>query len=1164
MRIRTSFVLASLAAAALFGQEFRGTFSGSVSDTQGAAIPKVKVTVTETRTGTTAAAVSSDSGEYTIPFLTPGIYEISAEAPGFKKFVRQGLTLSAGEHPVIDVKLEVGGVNEQVTVTADAPLLVTANPSLGQVITTAEVEDFPVNGRTPMMLGNLALGVISTFEPGPVRPFDNSAPNSISIGGAPASRNEVLLNGAPNAGQTNQMAYSPPQDSVTEVRVSVFDMDSSFGHTMGGTVNLVTKGGTNSLHGTAYIFNQTSAVDANSFFNNARGVGRPPYHQNQYGVNSGGPVWIPKVFNGKNRVFWFFAWEGMRDSDPANSPLETGNPENFATVPTAAERSGDFSALLKVPGANNYTIYDPSTGVLSGTQVSRQPFPNNIIPQDRLNPVALKYLQYFPQPTTAGLANGLQNFVVNAVDSDGYDNELGRLDVNLSSRNRLSFDARHNYRAQNKNQFFNNPATGNFLYRINQGAGLDDVYTFSPTVVMNFRANWTRYIENHSSPADGIDPVSLGFPAYIDAGAEFKMLPYITFASTSVSAGARSTFEPLGYNGDGTNFSDSFQLFGDVVKIHGNHTLKVGGDAREYRWSAYTYGNPSGTYGFNSSWTNNPAVNNSSAPLGQDLAAFLLGLPSSGSLDVNTQSTVQSKYMAFFVNDDWRVKSNLTINLGLRWEHDFPETERYNRSVNGFDSTIANPASAAAAAAYAASLLPQIPVSQFHTLGGLTFPSGSSPSIYHTESSIFSPRFGFAWTPAALGSKTVIRGGAGILVDPILLATPNQEGFSQTTQFATTASFVPPYTATLSDPFPSGIQPPSGSSKGAGTFLGQAVTFFNSQIRNPYAVRWELSIQRQLPGQMVLEVAYIGNHAMHLPINTNLNYIPRQFLSTSLVRDNATINLLSSVVANPFKGLLPNSSSLNGSTVTLQQLTLPYPEFPINGVTMQNNQAGSSYFESLNVRLQKRFTNGLTLLNNFIWNSLIDRLAYLNPSDPAPEKRASTDSRPLRNILATTYQLPIGRGRRFSLQSRVMDSLVGGWGLSGILTLQSGPLLTWGDYIYYGGPLNLQPHQPNGLAFDISRFNTLSAQQLSGNIQTFNSQFNNLRRDPVKQLDMTMSKSFYLAERKYVQIRFEAFNITNRVTFGVPNTAPTNLAFGAISTQANTPRRIETGLRLVW
>lgn len=1164
MGIRTALVLASFSAATLFGQEYRGTFSGMVTDAQGAGVPKANIVALETRTGTKATAVSENSGEYTIPFLTPGIYDITAEAPGFKTFVRHGITLSAGEHPVIDVHLAVGAVSEQVMVTAEAPLLVTANPSLGQVITTAEVEDLPVNGRTPMMLANLALGVISTFEPGPVRPFDNGAPNSISIGGSPSGRNEVLLNGAPNSGQSNQMAYSPPQDAVTEVRVSVFDMDASFGHTMGGTVNLVTKGGTNSLHGSSYIFNQTSELDANSFFNNARGVPRPPYHQNQYGVNAGGPVWIPKVFNGKNRLFWFFAYEGMRDSDPANSPLETGNPENFATVPTPAERRGDFSALLNVPGPNNYTIYDPATGVLSGTLASRQPFPNNIIPPDRLNPVALKYLQYFPLPNTAGLANGLQNYLINAIDSDKYDNELGRLDVNLGARNRLSFDARHNFRAQDKNQFFNNPATGNFLYRINQGAGLDDVFTFSPTVIMNVRANWTRYIENHSSPADSVDPAALGFPSYIDANAEFKMLPYITFASTGLVAGARATFEPLGYNGDGTNFSDIFQLFGDVVKIHGNHTLKMGADAREYRWSAYNFGNPSGAYSFNSSWTNNPASNNSSSPLGQDLAAFLLGLPTGGSFDLNTQSSVKSRYLALFINDDWRVKGNLTLNLGLRWEHDYPETERYNRSVNGFDPTAKNPISDAAAAAYAANPRPQIPISQFRALGGLTFPSANSPEVYQTRSAIFSPRFGFAWTPAALGNKTVIRGGAGVLVDPIQLPTPNQPGFSQATQLSTTASFLPPFTATLSDPFPNGIQQPSGSSKGTGTFLGQAITFFNPQIRNPYAVRWELSIQQQLRGQMVLEVAYIGNHAMHLPINTNLNYIPRQFLSTSLVRDTANTNLLSGVVPNPFKGLLPNSSSLNGSTVALQQLTLPYPQFPINGVTMQNNSAGSSYFESLNVRLQKRFTNGLTLLENFIWNSLIDRLAYLNPSDPAPEKRRSSDSRPLRNIVATTYQLPIGRGRRLNLQSRWMDSLVGGWGLSGILTLQSGPMLSWGNYIYYGGPLNLQPHHPDGLAFDITRFNTVSAEQLANNIQTFDNQFNNLRRDPVKQLDMTMSKSFTFAERKYVQIRVEAFNLTNRVTFGAPNTSPTNAAFGMIATQANTPRRIETGLRLVW
>lgn len=1170
-------------AASLCAQEFRGTISGAVTDVSGAAIPKVKVVALETRTGVKSTAYSEPSGQYTIPFLALGEYEVSAEAPGFKKFARPGIKISAGDHPVLDIHMEVGALTESVTVTADAPLLMTANPSVGQVITTAQVEDFPVNGRTPMMLDNLALGVVSTFEPGPVRPFDNGAPNSVSIGGAPSGRNEVLLNGAPNAGFSNQMAYSPMQDAVTEVRVNAFEMDAAIGHTMGGSVNLITKSGTNTLHGSAYIFNQTSAVDANSFFNNAKNVTRPVYHQNQYGVTAGGPVYVPKLFNGKNRVFWFFGWEGMHDSDPANSPLETGNPENFTSVPTEAERRGDFSQLLSVPGANNYTIYDPRSGVLNGTLVSRTPFPNNIIPQNQISPISQKYLQYFPLPNTTGQPNGSQNYVINAIDFDRYNNELVHVDINVTDRNKLSFDGRHNNRAQNKNDFFRNPATGNFLYRINQGGGFDDIYSISPTTVMDIRGNWTRYQEHHFAPADAVSPNDLGFPSYLAGNSKFPVMPYIVFTGTGVAAGSRSGFEPLGYNGDGTNYSDSIQLFGDVIKIHGNHTIKAGADGREYRWSAITYGNPAGTFTFccnststsTSTWMNNPAVSTSSSPFGQDLAAFLLGLPSSGSIDQNSASSARSRYLALFVNDDWRIRNNLTLNFGLRWEHDFPETERYNRVVNGFDPTATNPISAAAAAAYAANPQPLLPASQFKALGGLTFASPNDPHVYHTKSYIVSPRFGFAWTPKALGGQTAIRGGFGVFVDPVALASLAnlQAGFSQQTQFPTTANFLFPAVASLSDPFPNGILAPSGSSKGTGTFLGQAIQIFNPNIRNPYSIRWDLSIQRQLPGQMVLEVAYIGNHGVHLPINTQLDYIPRQYLSNSLVRDNAVITQLTGTVPNPFRGLIPAVSSMNGSTIALQQLLLPFPQYPAptppqstsNGIVVQQNGAGSSYFESLNVRLEKRFTHGLTLISNFIWASLISRISYLNDSDPAPDKTIdSGSSRPLREVLAATYKLPIGRGKAVNLQSRWLDSLVGGWGLSGILTVQSGPPLNWGNYIYFGGPLNYQPHQPDGLALDPTRFDTTASHALADNIRTFDNQFSNLRRDYSNQLDMSLDKNFKFSEGRYLQIRFEAFNLPNRVTFGNVQTNPTNSAFGTIGSQANTPRRIETALRLVW
>ena len=1190
--------LLPIVAAILSAQEYRGTFTGTVTDPSGAGIAKAKITATETRTGVKTNATSEASGAYTIPFLAPGVYQITAEAPGFKKALRDGMTLSAGESPVVNIRLEVGAVSETVTVSAEAPILDTSNPTLGQVLMTKEVDSLPVNGRTPMMLDQLAFGAVSTYEPGPVRPFDNGAPNEISVGGAPSNRNEVLLNGAPNAGQTNQMAYSPIQDAVDEVAVNVFDMDAAYGHTMGGTINVITKSGTNEPHGAAWIYNQTSAVDANSFFNNSSGKPRPPYHQNQYGGMLNGPVFVPKVFNGKNKLFFLFAYEGMRDSDPANSPLETGNPENFVTVPTAAERTGDFSKLLAL--GSTYTIYDPATGVASGASVSRTPFPNNVIPTGRLNPVALKLMQYYPLPDAPGTANGSQNYVTSgATDSDGYDNEMGRLDVNLSDKNKLSFEAHHNYRAQNKNNFFDNPATGNFLYRINQGTSLDEVYTISPTLFTDVRASWARYIENHSSPADGVDPASLGFPSYIDSSAEFKMLPYITFnnsvtssGAASVTGGARTNFEPMGYNSDGTNFNDIFQLFGDVVKIHGNHTIKVGADTREYRWSGYNFGNPSGTYGFNSIWTNATGASGTAAPLGQEFASFLLGLPASGSIDLNAHNTVEAKYAAFFINDDWKVKSNLTLTLGLRWEHDFPEYERYNRSLDGFDPTAVNSISSAAAAAYAANPNPLLPASQFRALGGPTFVSSSNPAIYHDQSKIFSPRVGFAWTPKALGTKTVIRGGVGILVDPILLplggnpsavggsnpasyGTLNQPGFSQTTQMAVTGNnYVSPLT-TISDPFPGGsIVLPAGARNGASTNLGQSIVIMDPNVRNAYAARWELSVQHELPKQVVLEVAYVGNRANHLPIETQLDYLPAQYLSTSLVRNAAVISQLTGSVTNPFKGLLPNGGTLNGGTVALGQLLTPYPQYalpavptpgtPANGVILEQNPAGSSYYESLNVGLSKRLSNNVTFLNNFVWDRMTDRIAYLNDSDPAPEKRISSDSRPLRDIMAATYILPVGRGRAINLQNRWVDGLIGGWEVNGIVTLQSGPVLTWGNYVYFGGPLNYNAHQPNGYSFDISQFVTASSAQLADNIRTFNNQFNNLRRDPTEELDTSLTKNFQFKEGKYLQVRIEGYNVTNRVTFSAPNTTPTAAAFGTIGAQANTPRRLQTALRLVF
>ena len=503
-----------------------------------------------------------------------------------------------------------------------------------------------------------------------------------------------------------------------------------------------------------------------------------------------------------------------------------------------------------------------------------------------------------------------------------------------------------------------------------------------------------------------------------------------------------------------------------------------------------------------------------------------------------------------------------------------PASERYGRTVDGFSTTATSPIAAAAIAAYAKNPIPQIPAGQFNVPGGLTFATPGNPAAYRTKSNMFSPRIGFAWTPGVLGGKTAIRGGFGAFVYPIGIeggaspssTTPpiNQQGFSQTTQMVVTNNSYLSPANTLSNPFPNGIAPLGTTPPGLGTFLGQSVTFFNPDVRNPYSLRWNLGVERQLSGDMVLQVVYIGNHSVHLPITTQLNGIPQQYLATGWVRNQNVINTLSSTVANPFAGLLPNSTSLNGSTIGLQQLLLPFPQFANGGVTEQYNNAGSSYYQSLNVGLRKRVSHGLTIISNFAWTSLISRQIYLNTFDAAPEKATSADSRPFDFVNAVTYRLPIGKNQWLHVKSGWANALIGGWALNGVYTLESGPPLSWGNVIYNGGPLNLNTRQVDGPAFDITRFNTVSAQQLASNVRTFQTYFNNLRQDPVNVMDASLMKEFHFTERRYFQVRFETFNTLNRAGFAGPNLTPTSSSFGLITSTVLNPRNIQAAGRLVW
>ncbi len=1137
----------ALTAFAGFAQEFRGSLSGRVIDQQQAIIPGVKVAVVQTENGAKFNTVSNADGTYVLPFLPPGPYSVTAEAAGFKKYVRGNLRISTNEREQLDIQLEVGAIDQSVTVTAESSMLETATASTGQLINTRQIENLPINGRAPLALAQLAFGVTPNSDPKFSRPFDNAGPSGFSMGGAPNQSNELLIDGSPDTTRNSRVAYNPPPDAVQEIKVEAFQTDAAYGHTGGGSVNVVMRGGTNQLHGSLYEFNQVSRLAATPWFTNKAGGKKSQSIFNQWGLTAGGPVYLPKIFNGRNKLFWFFGYEGIHDAFP--------EPQT-QTVPTEAERAGDFSQLLTV--GSNYTIYDPLTGVTqSNGRVQRTPFPGNKIDPTRLSPVAKALVSYIPVPRGAGKADGNQNYIDDSVRRDVFDGELGRLDYNISDRHKLFYSFRHNYRVEDRNNHYHNIATGNLLNRINWGSTVDDVYTFSPTMVMNIRANWTRFTEANDKPSAGLDITKLGLPAYTAAASQRLVMPIVDL----------NQFSDWGDNGGDRTPYDTFQLFGSLTKIVGRHSLKFGTDLREARESSSSYGNSSGQFVFREDYTRGPLDNSTTAPLGQDLADFMLGYPTSGNFQVNAFRTVQAKYYSVFVQDDFRPRSNLTLNIGLRYDGDLGSTERFNRAVAGFDPAAANPVAASAEAAYAAKPVANgVPASQFSAKGGLLFAGQNGDAIYHPEHGYFSPRLGFAWSPGGAGKGTVVRGGIGIFVASIGVIAPNQAGFSQQTNIlgaSTTGNLRP--AVTLDNPFPTGILQPTGSSLGFGTFLGQSITFYNPHPLNPYSIRWNIDIQRQIGTSMVFEIGYTGNHYVHLAIDQNLNGTPAQFLSSSPFRDQPVIDRNSSNVSNPFAGLLPGTN-LSGSTVSFNQLTLPFPAF--TGVTMSAGNAGSSYHNALQTRFEKRFSHGFQMQANYQFSRTMATDNYLNSFGPL-EKRPADIDRPHRFVTNFGYELPFGNGKALlgslsGMAGAVVDRVVGGWIINGIYSYESGgPAGSWGDVLYYGAPLEWDPNNPDRV-FNTAAFDTVSSHQVSNHIRTFPTRFGNLRLPPTNNVDASIIKNTHIKEHVLLQYRCEFFNAFNHPVFNGPNLTATSTAFGTVGSVYNIERHIQMALRLTF
>jgi hypothetical protein len=1213
-------------------QEFRGTISGAVTDPTGAVVPGATVEVREINTGTVSRTKSDSAGQYVVPFLLPGDYAIKITAPGFQTVARGGITLQAQEHPLVNVALPIGESGTTVNVTSEAPLVDQANASVGQVISTESVADLPLNGRTPTTLTELSVGVITTAAPQIVHPFDNNAGNSWSIGGTPNQVSEVLLDGSPDLTLLGALAYAPTQDSVQEVSIRPFDTDASFGHTIGGVINQITKQGTNTLHGSIYEFSQVSAIDANLYFNDRNGTAKPVAHYNQYGLTVGGPVWIPKIYDGRNKMFFFFAFEKLKDSTPATTTL---------TVPTAAERTGDFSALLAAGCTGGAYTVNPTTGVatcntggatdpnqlynpLSGTLVAgkvvRTAIANNQLTSvGPLNTISLAYLKLYPQPNaTSGVsATGVGNYISPAPSIDNYNNEFGRADYNFSSRDHFFADFRHNYRSQVKNNFFADNATGTTLVRENLGVTMDNVYTVNSSTIVDTRVNWTLFNEVHGAPSQAYSAATVGAPSYLDANSQEVQLPNVQFTtSTTVgSVGTNATsFASLGDNTSSFDPTTSYQVFNDVVKVVGRQTFKVGFDGRQYRLSVKNFGNTEGGFNFGNQFFGTTNGSTAFSPtFGGDLASFLLGLPTAGDADINTRADYHSYYVGSFLQDDWRVNDHLTFNLGIRYDVDTPYREKFGRTVNGFNPTAVNTASAGATAAFATKTATNdgvtATVASINTLGGLTFPAASSGAVYNNNSGFFSPRLGFS---LSANPKTVIRGGFGIFVQSETLASlaatgsyssnaiNNQEGFSASTPYvaATNTTFQTPANS-LYNPFPSGLQQPVGSTQGASTFLGQAISFLAPYQHDPYSERYNLGVQRQLTGSTLFEAMYVGNHALHLPIAAqNLNATSKQYLTTNPYEDVGLSVDYGTSVTNPFAGQIPSNATLNASTIALSNLIVPYPQFGTAAVTEQNQTIGQSYFNSAIVHIEQRAKHGLTLTANYSFSKLIEADTFLNDEDTVPTRRVSPFDHTHHFTVGSTYNLPFGKNKTFSFgNSRLMDELLGGFVINAIYQYQSGPP------VEFSADIPLQPgvtlrqisNQPRNSspvpASGVTGNPALSVQNfVTGNLKTcptsgacdgsafINGQYafhyrtlpqtlSWVRGDGFNNMDASILKNFNFTHGAYMQLRFETFNTFNHPVFASPNiSSATATNFGYItSVYANSqPRQVQLGARIVF
>lgn len=1104
---RVCLVISLVCVSLVVAQSPEATIAGTITDSSGAAIAGAEVHAANLATAQRTVAVSNESGFYSLRALPIGQYTISVEKQGFRKHIRENLVLTTGQALSMDVTLEVGALTESVTVSAQASLLETRTSDQSQLVEARNVQDMPLGDRRTMNIVALTgAAVFINYDSG-------GKPNFSLAGGRTQSQNFYMDGGTLQNMRLGigQVDTDPPVETVAEVKVLSNGFSAEYGGSAGGVIVASTKSGTNQFKGAAYWYLRNEKLDAGNFFapwvDNEKV--RAPLRYNIFGATIGGPVLLPK-YNGKDKTFFYFAYEGSRRSQ--------GDTDQF-TVPTPLQAAGDFSQTY----ASNGTvipIYDPITTRVEGGRNIRDRFPGNVIPTSRIDPVGKNLLPFYPAPNRApDNITGVNNYRTNYVQKLTRDAYLIKGDHALSEKDRISMRYLYNSDDLDNTTVMTDAAAENRTQALRHQNFFYGTYTriFSPSIINEFRFTYGNRI-NHarSYGLDGGWPTKLGLKGVPDdAFPGFNIAGYRTLSNANQE---RRQF-PI----------QQFQYINNLSVIVGRHALKFGMEYRpSYNWEINRPA-VSGNFTLSPLATGLPG----NTATGYALASLLVGAPTGFNARETQLLDRQSNYWAWFAQDDWTLTRNLTLNFGVRWETDTPIVDYSNR-MNGFDATAINPVSG--------------------TPGVVKFMGvdGFRTSPYDTDLNNFGPRFGFAYR-AGSDNKTVVRGGFGAyFAHPFDAGVPTSAslGFEQSATInspdnGVTIPFylkdgVPPYQL---------ASPVLGDSFGAvrfGATPNTAVTFYETNRRTGYSLQWNLSVQRELPGSILAEVSYLANLSRKLPSsNMSINQVlPEKLTPTSRQTDrpyaqfsNVSVNLPSQGVSSYNAMLLKAEKRFSGGWNFLTTYT--WSKF------LNNTNEGGSVLGA----------------EGGVYSNFYNRKADFGYSE---------NDVPHRWTFSGVYELPFGKGRKYLADSG-WRYLVGGWNMGGLLTLQAGAPFTVTTQVNSvfsaAGALRANvAYDPNldpGDRTLTQWFDTAAFTQPAA--ATFGNQgVNILRADGVINVNLSLARNFPLpGEGRSVQFRGEFFNLTNHPNFGLPGRVFGAPGFGVVSS-AGPARSIQLGLRIAY